>query len=183
MRDFKEFIKPALSLFIICLVAAVALSVTNHFTKGPIAKKQEAAESKARAAVMPADSYKENTIKYDGKEYKYYTANKDKNIIGYIFTTQSAGYKGDIKVVTAINVDGSVHAVQVIDASNETAGIGQKVVEKSFTDRFVSNKAPFTAGDNIDAISGATISSKATIKAVNIANELYKIATGGGKGE
>ena len=79
-------------------------------------------------------------------------------------TTQ--GFGGDVTVhVTA--EDGAVREL-TIDTPNETEGLGKRASEAAFTDQFIGKKAPFVFGENgIEALSGATITSNAALKAIN----------------
>lgn len=190
MHNLKAILKPALSLFIICLVASAGLALTHYITEDAKIKRENNTANQTMVSIIKADSYKKNTVSYNDKEYIYYTAlSKTGNKIGYIFTTSSPGYKGDIPVMVGINADGAIEAVEVLDASSETPGLGQKTAEDSFTGQFYGKSGPFlivksnAASNEIQAISGATISSRAVTNAVNTATELYDYIKGGGENE
>ncbi len=179
MHKLKEILSPALSLFFVCLCAAVLLAATNAVTKGAIAKQNEKKLNATMANVIAAKTYTAQTAK---KGETYYIAQDDNSqTLGYIFTQKSTGYNGDVSVMVGINPDGTVKAVEILDASGETPGLGQRVSENSFLSQFIGNTAPFDNSVNI--ISGATYSSKAVIQAVNSSCELYANITGGAANE
>ncbi len=86
---------------------------------------------------------------------------------GPITTASAQGFGGEITVNAGFAEDGSV-AYLAIDTPNETAGLGQKASDATFTGQFIGKKGPFTYGeDGIDAIAGATITSNAVISTLN----------------
>ena len=88
-------------------------------------------------------------------------------------TLTKPGYDGlDVTVSLAKAEDGTV-AELTVDASTQTPGLGQKCAEEAFTSQFVGKAAPFTLGENVDAVSGATMTSTAVVEAVN---ELLAVA-------
>ena len=77
------------------------------------------------------------------------------------------GFGGDVTVHAELNEDGTVKSL-TIDTPNETAGLGQRASEAEFTDQFIGKSGPFTYGENgIEALSGATVTSTAALKAIN----------------
>ncbi len=172
----KEILIPTVTLFLICFVITAALGVTNFFTAGQIAALEKKTQDEAMNLLLPADEY---AVIEDSTSY---CAVKNNETIGYVFITSEKGYGGEIRVMTAVNLDGSVKAVTVLAADDETPGLGQNVTKKSFLDRYtghfkgisvVKNNADSSL-NQIDASTGATISSRATTKAVNKALELYE---------
>jgi len=77
------------------------------------------------------------------------------------------GFGGDVTVHVELAEDGTVKSL-AIDTPNETDGLGKRASEAAFTDQFIGKAGPFTYGENgIDALSGATITSNAALKAIN----------------
>ncbi len=182
----KEIIKPTLVLVIIAIVTSVLLVVTNEITKEPIRAQQIAAENESRQAVLPdADGFDEGqTVEMNGTQYTYWTAT---NGAGYVFSTQNKGYGGQVVVMTGITSDGNISGVTITE-QDETPGLGQKALDASFTDQyliavpedgFTVTKQGAVEDNEIDAISGATITTNAVTNSVNDAIRLYKIITGG----
>ena len=79
-----------------------------------------------------------------------------------------------------IGTDGKITAIEITDVSNETPGLGQNAVKPSFTDQFKGKDSSLTVtksgakGNEVNAITGATITSKAVTKSVNLAMDLFK---------
>ncbi len=174
---------PAVVLLIICIIISAALALTNSLTKDKIAELNAKSEKEAMQRLLPADSYKADTVKYDGKEYTYYTATDSSgDTVGYVITVEQNGYGGAISVMTAIDgSSGEIVAVEVLDASSETPGLGQNTAKKDWYSQFEGKSGELTVGKDIDAVTGATISSKAATKAVNTAQEIIGSLNGGEK--
>ena len=82
-------------------------------------------------------------------------------------TAAEQGFGGDVTVRLELNDDRTVKSL-IIDTPNETAGLGQRASEAEFTDQFIGKTGPFTYGENgIEALSGATVTSNAALKAIN----------------
>ena len=82
-------------------------------------------------------------------------------------TAAEQGFGGDVTVRLELNDDRTVKSL-IIDTPNETAGLGQRASEAEFTDQFIGKAGPFTYGENgIEALSGATVTSNAALKAIN----------------
>lgn len=171
MSKFKQIFIPAVSLFIICAVIAAALSLTDYVTKSTIEQAQKNALTQSlRSSVPEADSFEES----EASGSVYYIAKKNGNTAAYVFETSAKGYGGDITVLTAIDNDGKILKVTVSDASGETTGIGSKVVsDDGFLSQFCGGDHPFSLGENADAITGATYSSRGVTEAVNSAAALF----------
>ncbi len=177
----KQILLPAISLFLICLVCSALLAFTNITTKDEILKRQEDSENASKNAVVQgADGFSENmTVNVDGEDYAYYEAyDKDKKIIGYIFTTSSKGYGGEVRIVTGISPDGLVLGVVPV-LLNETPGLGMKTASEDYLNQYVGKSESIGVvksnpkENTIQAISGATISSRAVTEAVNTAFKVY----------
>jgi len=81
-------------------------------------------------------------------------------------TATAAGYDGNEITVNVTDENGVITSLTV-DASTQTAGLGQKCADEAFTSQFKGKSAPFTLGDGIDAVASATITSQAVVDAVN----------------
>ena len=81
-------------------------------------------------------------------------------------TATTAGYDGNEITVNVTDENGVITSLTV-DASTQTAGLGQKCAEEAFTSQFVGKSAPLTLGEGIDAVASATITSQAVVEAVN----------------
>ena len=185
--DAKSVLIPALTLFLICAVVTGLLAGTNLLTKDVIAQQEAAAEEASRKIVLSsAESFEKKTLSVDGTEVEYYEGTDASGAVaGLVFTTAAKGYGGDINVITGIGSDGSVAGV-VILSLEETPGLGANAQNESFLNQYQGGAGPFeviksgTPSENqIQALTGATISSKAVTEAVNQAVSYYELAKEG----
>ena len=172
----SEIITPTAVLAIICVVVTLALSSTNLLTASRIEELAVETQNKAMAKLIEADEYTLQAAVLADEEIEYNAAIKDGETVGLIFVTEANGYGGAVSVMTAVNMDGSVAAIEILDASNETPGRGQNVTKESFYTQFngLKNDIAVIKGgtanaenNEINAVTGATISSKAVTAAVN----------------
>jgi electron transport complex protein RnfG len=106
-----------------------------------------------------------------------FPARRGSQLISVAYGTSANGYHGPIEVMVGIDTSGTLTGVSVMTHS-ETPGLGARVVEEGFTNQFkglaLSDELKLSAnGGNIDAISGATLSSKGVLEAVRKALELF----------
>ena len=183
MSKLKTILITTLALTLICVVFTAALALTNEVTKDRIAVVQKQAEMQAMSRVLPADRYEIGTFKLADAEY-YTAVNAAGDIQGYIFTSSANGYGGAVKVMTGITPDGKIVAIEVLDASQETPGLGQNATKADFWEQFKGksgrlNVAKSDVGENdVKALTGATITSNAVKDAVNKALTSYKLIIG-----
>ena len=180
MNAFKEIGKPALILTVICLIIALALAGTNTLTADAIQQNEEKEAYETRIKVLKgADSFEpvelEPFTAEDGS--KFVEMVKATNGIGYVATTTTKGYGGEMTVMTGFDNEGNIVGVSIL-SSSETPGLGKKAEEPGFTSQYLGKSGSLsvvknTAGYDSDivAISGATISSKAVTSAVNCASQ------------
>ena len=162
----KKQLPAFLILGIIALVAAVVLALTNALTKGPIAEHKMAALKEAFNAVMPADSYEEMTLPAGAEVSSLYAAKNGSEVVGYCVTAVGKGYNGDVAVTLGVGTDGLVTGCAVGDTNfAETAGFGARAKEPAFQEQFVGIDA--VNGGSFEALSGATVTSKAVLDATN----------------
>ncbi len=177
----KAILVPTLALFIICLIVAAALAGTNLLTEAKIAEVELANEQASCYTVLPeATAFEDKaTVDVDGTSYEYYAGlNDGGDSVGYAFITTGSGYGGKIKIVTGIDGDGAITGVYCLDIGDETPGLGQNA-SGTFKDQFAGHNvsegsvAVTKDGGDIDAMSGATITSRAVSNAVTIAMQAY----------
>ena len=185
MKKFKlsDILKPIIVLTAICLVTSALLAYTNGITKDKIAQQNEIAAQEAQKKVlsMAADFEVKNENKADE-----YVIGKDANgeIVGYVFTTTEKSYGGELKVMVGIKPDGTVNAVEIL-AISDTPGLGMNAKDAKFLDQFIGKIKGIGVNKNepgeneILALTGATITSKAVAGAVNTALDNYAAVTGG----
>ncbi|MBQ7541151.1 MAG: FMN-binding protein [Clostridia bacterium] len=184
--SFKKIIMPAVALLLICLVATSLLALTNQVTAARIETIAAQAENEARARVFPeARSFGEaKTV--DSATYCEALDSTGK-CIGYTFTTSAKGYGGDVSVMTGVRRNGTVRAVEILDVSNETPGLGQNAKQDGFKAQFYDKSgvigvstASKSAENGIDALTGATYTSRGVTDAVNLALKLFDQIPKGG---
>ena len=166
----KDIIKPIAVLAGICLVVTALLAYINLVTSPIITAAEQKAAEEARAEVLSeADSFEKLDAEMPEGVVEAYKA---ANGTGYVFTVTSKGYGGEIRLICGIKSDGSIEAVKTLKHS-ETSGIGSKVVDNNSNYR--ENYYGKTEGnyESVDAVTGATISSKAYKKAIGTAFEAY----------
>jgi electron transport complex protein RnfG len=174
--------KIALNLTVACIIAGVIISIVYYFTADiAIAKQAELNTLALKNLVTEADQY----TPVDGKE-GWYTATKGGKLVAYIVPAESKGYGGPIKMLVAVGPDNKILKYTILE-SKETPGLGDKAEKAPFTEQFpgkASSELEVTkdAGNkvNIQAISGATITTKAVTSAVKKAvDEVSEFAKGG----
>jgi RnfABCDGE-type electron transport complex G subunit len=204
--DGKGIFKAIAAIFVITVVMGAALGVIYNLTKNPIDQANEKAKQEAYKAVYPdADGYNvlsdEDVGGYDTwttllQENGYPSdtldevcfATKDDSIVGIIVTvTNSDGYGGDIQMVLGVSADLQVTGLEFLSIS-ETVGLGMKATEDDFKSQFVGStlsklftytKTGKSAENEIDALSGATITTSAVTDGVNAAASIVYTMLGG----
>ncbi len=169
----KDLLKPIAVLTGICLVVTALLAFVNQLTLPVIVAAEEKAAETARAEVLPqADRFQRLTPDKlpEGVTEVYEGSNHS----GYVVLVQTKGYGGTIKVICGIHEDGTLSAVKTL-SHGETSGVGTKAVDNSsgYRDRFVGTTAQ--TYQQVDTITGATISSTAYQKAIGLAFDAYRI--------
>lgn len=181
--NFKEIFIPTISLFVICAVATALLGLTNSVTKDKIDEVAAKTSAEARQKVCAeAQTFTEKTDK-DGNVY-FEASDENGNIIGYAVTTEDKSYGGKIQVMTGFSAEGEIIGVEILTI-DDTPGLGMNAKKESFRNNFTGKKAELTvsksaSNDNeIQALTGATITSNAVTRCVNSARHIYENAVGG----
>lgn len=149
-------------LAVICIVASGLLAGVNVLTKTRIVAQAQVEEDSSLKEVFPEAAHFE-AVK-SGEEIIYYKAHdKDKRLLGAAFRASGKGYSSTIETMVGMLKDGTIKAIKIL-SQNETPGLGARVAEDSFTSRF-SNRGMQNLNE-VEAITGATISSRAVIDSV-----------------
>ena len=192
----RDYIRLAGILLIVCAIAAALLGYTNDITYDKIQEQLVKASDEARKAVLPgADSFEKlddstfSTIKSNEK-YNFiteiYTAKAGGNIAGYAVKTAPKGYGGAIEIVIGVTTDGTVQGIKVGN-NNETPGLGKNAATPKFQDQFNGKvwdnpinviKSGTPKDNEIAALAGATITSRAVADGVNQALDAAKELSG-----
>ncbi len=181
----RDMIKPSLSLFVICLVTAFCLAFVNNMTKEPIIRRMEMdAEEKRKQVLSQAESFE----KLEGWEAQdesgiikeVYAAYIGEELAGYVFSAAPKGFGGEIAVTVGVDSESAISGVRIGD-NQETPGLGSKTADEKFTEQYIGKdiskeikivKRPVSADDEVQAVSGATISTRAVTSAVQASAEL-----------
>lgn len=182
-NNWSSVLKPVVVLLAICIVIPFALAVTNFITHERIEKLETETQNKAMAVLFKDATFNEKSFDEGEKSYTYYEVHNDNGLIGYIFTASAKGYGGNdsVSVMTAINTDGTIKAIKILDVSSETPGLGQNAGKESFYSQFSGLKDEISINKNnadkakneITPITGATITSSAVKDAVNTALDRF----------
>lgn len=176
-------------LLVISVVVALILSFTNSITKDKIADNTLKEQIAARQEVLPAASEFSDLGHTDGIVKGVLEGRDDAgNVVGWCVNVAPNGYGGEINIMVGISKDNELSGVQVI-SNSETASLGARCTEPEFLDQFKGKDFPLSVtknknakSDEISAITGATITTKAVSQGVNEAyNTVKKI--GGGDAE
>ena len=184
MNEKSAMIKDALILFAITVVAGLLLGVVYDVTKEPIAQQKAKAKQEACANVFAEAETFETVTDLDGVAVsdnidgvdidEVMRALDGDETLGYVITvTDHEGYGGDIQFSMGVTLDGTLNGISLLSIS-ETAGLGMKagdVLVPQFANKkveqFTYTKSGATNDSEIDAISGATITTNAVVNGVN----------------
>lgn len=201
----NKIIKDALALTLITLVAGVALGGVYEITKEPIARQEAQAKAEAYEQVFTdAAAFEEvkmddtllQTIRdqLDQEGYKaqsieeiMHAEDQSGEMLGYAFTVvTSEGYGGDIRFSMGVQNDGTLNGISILSIG-ETAGLGMNADTPAFKDQFVGKqveklqytKNGATQDDEINAISGATVTTNAMTNGINAGLCAFRVMEGG----
>ena len=182
--DPKYIIKLTVTLFVTCVIVAGLLGLVNSVTEGPIAEKNKTKTAAAIQEVLPemegspavVELTDEMTAAASGAGAtitEAYEAQAGGSVIGYALKIVASGSQGNIEMMVGVDAEGAVTGVSIVKNS-ETSGIGSKVMsnENGVQDQFIGKSAAdgtLSVGKNVDAISGATVSSRGVTTGVNAA--------------
>lgn len=199
----NKIMKNTIIITLITLVAGVLLGLVYEITLDPIKASKEKAKQEAYKEVFDKASEFQEYADFDEKEAadvlkeaglegdiinEVVVAKDGSDDAGYVITvTSKEGYGGDIRISIGIQNDGMVSGVAVLSIS-ETAGLGMKAAEPAFKNQFKEKaveqyevtKVGASSDEQIDALSGATITSNAMTNAVNAGLAYFQNVLGGG---
>lgn len=192
----KNIIKLGLILFVICVAAAGLLALTNGVTAPIIAQGKLQEEITAKQEVLPQGKefkdmdtnemiklFEKSSSENLGNIIQISTATSDGNFAGMVIKTSVKGFGGDIIIVVGIDLNAEITTYRVLSHS-ETPGLGEKINDESFINQysgksagknFIIVKRNVQKENEVQAITGATISSKAVALAINSAIDAYNI--------
>ncbi len=168
---FREEVYPILSLTIVVCISVIALSFINSITEEKIEEaKQDEIDD------MLGEQFPEMETSEYNDDIEVYSIYGNQTIIGYAFIIEATGYGGAIEILvalenTTLQEDSIILRGISIISNSETPGLGEKITESDFLDQFnginVNEVRLKDDGGQIDAITGATISSSAVVDAIH----------------
>ena len=195
----KQIIKIGFILLLISAIAAFALGFTNEVTKDRIAEQRFLANEQAKKDVLPdAASFVDITgedleaivSQFEPITEAYIGLDASGSPIGYVFKSTPNGFSGAVEVVTGVTIDEVVTGLRV-GSHNETPGLGAKAKDAQFYDQFTGKSSTSqigvsktaASGNDIQSITGATISSVAISNGANASIDAFNwILENGGVG-
>jgi electron transport complex protein RnfG len=179
----KENFKLGIILAIITSIAGVLLGLANGVTKDAIAENSKL-NKEDLALIMPlATSVEETDKELEGNILEILEGKNGSEEVGYLFKVNTKGFHGPVDLMIAISNEGKMTGIKVISHS-ETPGLGAKIDEDKFKERFKNVpidkgvsmvKTTPTTENEVEGVTGATISSKAVGTAVNEAINYYRV--------
>ncbi len=199
----KEMMKNTGIILAITIVAGLILGLVYQITKEPIAAQEAKAKQEAcqevfqdaasfeavETAVGDAAGWSEAGYAQESIDEVMEAKDASGSLLGYVITvTTREGYGGDIQFSIGVRMDGTVNGMSILSIS-ETAGLGMKaedVLKPQFAgkqvEQFEYTKNGATSENQIDAISGATITTNAVTNGVNAGLYYFRTELGGGSG-
>lgn len=189
----KKILNLTLSLGCVCAISGSLLFYANEKTAPVVEQKQIQQKLEAFRKVLPEFDNDLIQDKIEIDDVTFYPAKKDNQLVAIAGEASAKGYGGEIKVMVKIDLDGKIGLIQVL-SHNETPGIGTKVTDrirkKSFFDFFKKknndqklipneyldsyNGKVLARNIKVDAVSGATISSRGVLSAVKKIGEVFQ---------
>ncbi|MFZ5953146.1 MAG: RnfABCDGE type electron transport complex subunit G [Candidatus Rifleibacteriota bacterium] len=185
----KDMLKMGLFLFVVSAVAGILLAITEEITAPRIAENKKALLEQARKEVLPqAAVFSQNEFKSnEGSAAISYSAGFDQqgNMAGVVLSVYPKGYAGAIEMVVGLSKEGKIAGVKIL-SQKETPGLGTKLADPVFLEPFkklVGNKeSPIFMvkqdGGDVDAITAATISSRAFCAGIRNSLDAFNLVKG-----
>lgn len=199
----SKIIKEAAALTVITLVAGLLLGLVYEITKAPIKNQEELEKKEAYQEVFEGAADFETVVESEDAALQSYlvengyeaqiinevmmAVDENQEPLGYAFSvTDSEGYGGDIAFMIGIKNDGTVNGISILSIS-ETAGLGMKADTDEFkgqfagkqVEKFEYTKTGAVSDEQIDALSGATITTNAVTNGVNAGLCAFSYMEGG----
>lgn len=176
-KSFNEIIKPVLVLVCICLVVTALLAYINSVTSPIIAKaEQEKTEQAMSEVLAEADGF--NPLEIENLPERVTEVYSAQNGSGYVFMLTTKGYGGDMKLICGMKADGTIEQCKTLSHA-ETSGLGSKTAEDPYRNQYCGKNADTLS--EVDAITGATISSTAYKNAIEDAFKAFDMVKEAGK--
>jgi len=161
----NDYFKYTLILAVICFVASALLGAVYSVTNPIILSQQALQEQSGLREVLPeAKSFE--AVK-EGENILYFTAfGPGENVLGYVFKASKKGYSSEIATLVGVDQAGVISRVKIL-SQNETPGLGTRIIEALWFQEQFRGKKSDNLSNGVQAITGATITSRAVISSIN----------------
>lgn len=184
----NETLKLGLILFLITVVSASVLAVSNSVTSERIAEADKIADELAKKEILPdGEDFKllneaktKEIQEADSRIIEVYEGYNGDNLVGYTFKIAVNGYGGEMEIMTAVSVEGKITGMKVLK-HGETPGLGANAIKSYFSDSFrdksidkelTAVKKP-SQDDEVQALTSATVTTNAVVEGVNVVRKIY----------
>lgn len=158
----KEMLKYGFILGFICFLSSSVLAIVNNVTEPMIRQQKEKEESSSFSELMPESL--DFKARYRDEKIIYYAAYDSNNKLnGFIVKTKTRGYASDIETAVSLSLKLEIIGIKIL-SQNETPGLGNRITEAAFLGKFQGKSADTL--NEVQAITGASISSRAVINSV-----------------
>lgn len=166
-EQWNEYAKPIAVLAVICLVTSLLLAVTNSFTAPVIEENERRVAQAAYHELLPTAETFETVEGWTTPNVLEIVTDPASG--SYVIKAQGQGFGGMVPVIVAFGSDGNIIAVKFLENS-ETKGYGSRLYEQpEWASQFTGMPAENFAISDIDALSGATMSTKGAVAGINAA--------------
>lgn len=172
------FLRVGGTLLLISAVIAGLLAAVNAITDDKIAANEQAEVNSALSALFGGEVEKADvTGEFEDGVRNVWSVSSNGVLAGHCVYTEAQGYGGTISMMVAFDASGAVSGIRIVEIS-ETAGLGSRVANADYLAQYsgiTEEKAP----DEVDVITGSTVSSNAVTEGVNLAVRTYDSVVGG----
>lgn len=180
-NTFSEYVKPVIVLVVICFVVTLALAYTYGMTKPVIDKRSKADADQARSALIKGaksfSEYKGDFVQSDNGKAEVTECFAADNNKGYVMTVKTQSFGGPLTMMVGIDGNGSITGIKVTTHA-DTPGVGTKNFDEEYLSQYVGltelHDGNVKADDQIDAISGASVTGGAIHTGVEAALKQYE---------
>lgn len=179
----RDILKPAVSLLLICALITFSVALVFNITKDTIEAREWEELNEAMSEVMPGgapfEDISEKAVETGIDTEGARLAGAYESEKGYVFNMTVTGYGGEMTVIVGIGNDAAISGLR-LGTNSETPSLGKRAEEDFFTSRFEGVGADENIENAVDAISGATVTSKAVMRAASAAGMYFNELSGGG---
>lgn len=181
-RPVTAMLAVGIKLLLVSAVVAAVVSGVNALTNDRYQANLAEEKRKAIMTIFNSEtlSYEDTAVPDYGdmpvRAYKVYNGDI---LIGYCIEVAPSGFGGEINMMVGFEADRKIKGVSIVSL-NETPGLGAKVKDSGYLSQYVGKEGALVLKQDVDAIAGATISSRAVLDGVNRATEVLNAVTGSG---